>query len=108
MRTRPLTRLIILGFTLAAGLCQMGCSRQKTDRPETYPASGVLFVDEEPAAGAKRSSNPVQFMFMPINPAQSKRLAATCPHAVVQGDGSFRLTTYRTNDGARRERTPLR
>ena len=44
--------------------------------------------------------NPVQFMFMPINPAQSKRLAATCPHAVVQGDGSFRLTTYRTNDGA--------
>ena len=58
MRTRPLTRLIILGFTLAAGLCQMGCSRQKTDRPETYPASGVLFVDEEPAAAPKCSSIP--------------------------------------------------
>ena len=34
-----------------------------------------------------------------LNPVDDTRLAGLYPHAIVQGDGSFQLTTYKTRDG---------
>ena len=72
------------------GLATLGCSRQRAERPATYAARGVVLVADKPAAGAK----------VQLNPVEGKRLAAAYPHAIVQSDGSFRLTTYKTGDGA--------
>ena len=77
------------------GLAPIGCSRPRSDRLETYPASGSLFLGDKPAAGAQ----------VQLNPVDDTRLAGLYPHAIVQGDGSFQLTTYKTRDGARWEPT---
>ncbi len=37
---------------------------------------------------------------MQLSAAGDLKLVALCPHAIVEPDGSFRLTTYRTGDGA--------
>ena len=35
-----------------------------------------------------------------LNPVVDPKLNGLYPHAIVQGDGSFPLTTYKTHDGA--------
>ena len=47
-------------------------------------------MDDKPATGAR----------VQLNPTDDARLAGLYPHAIVQGDGSFQLTTYKTHDGA--------
>jgi hypothetical protein len=53
--------------------------------------SGRIFQGNLPAAGAL-----VQLWAL----NGDLKLAGTCPHAIVASDGSFRLTTYSTGDGA--------
>jgi hypothetical protein len=67
----------------------------KLKRPETYPVAGFVFVGDKPAAGAKVQLNPTS-----TDPLDMARLAGAYPHALVDKDGSFHLTTYNTNDGA--------
>ncbi len=71
-------------------LLACGCSGSRGDRLPTYPVVGRLLIEGKPAAGAR-----VQFIAV-----GDARLAALAPHATVEPDGSFRLTTYRTGDGA--------
>ena len=84
---------ILIGWYAAEalfGLALAGCSRPKADRLETYPAGGSLFAGDNPAAGAR----------VQLNPVGDAKLAGLYPHAIVQQDGSFHLTTYKTRDGA--------
>jgi hypothetical protein len=67
-----------------------GCSGSSSNRLETFPVTGRLMVEGQPAAGAR----------VQLTAVGNVKLAGLCPHATVESDGSFRLTTYRTNDGA--------
>lgn len=59
---------------------------------ETYPASGTVMINGEPAAGAVVELQP----YGPEKPdARNSR-----PWAVVEADGSYTLTTYQKGDGA--------
>lgn len=78
------------GVAVLLGLLVSGCSRSRTDRWPTYPVTGRLFVGEKPAAGAR----------VKLSAVEDKKLAGLCPHALVEPDGTFRLTTYKTGDGA--------
>jgi 3',5'-cyclic AMP phosphodiesterase CpdA len=61
------------------------------DRKSTYPVKGWVYYDGCPAPGA-------QVVFYYINPATS--LLTRAGDALVDGDGSFTLSTYQANDGA--------
>jgi hypothetical protein len=66
-----------------------GCAA-RLDRPETHPAKGTVLFDGKPATGARLRLTSVD------NPLLDKLV----PHAEVAADGSYRLTTFRTADGA--------
>src|SRR5947209_5956143 len=71
-------------------LCFGGCRGARDDRPETYPVRGEVRVGGKPAAGAR-----VQLIAL-----DEPALARFAPHGDVGPDGTFRLTTFRTGDGA--------
>jgi hypothetical protein len=73
------------------GLLLTGCRDAHPDRPRTFPVSGRVLHDGKPAAGARVQLNTV---------GGGLTLVQLCPHAEVSADGSFRLTTFRTDDGA--------
>jgi hypothetical protein len=81
---------IACGSALVLALMPAGCSSSKGDRPPTFPAHGQLFVNDQPAAGAK----------IQLTALSDEKLAKLCPHAIVEANGSFRLTTFQTGDGA--------
>jgi hypothetical protein len=66
------------------------CTPSIPRRPEVYPASGELFVNGRPAANA------IVELRVPGNLLKDHWR----PHAIVEEDGSFRLTTFKTDDGA--------
>lgn len=66
-----------------------GCGRAKTEL--LCQVTGKLLIDDQPAANASLAFHPVT-----VNPA----IKSYCPVAVTQADGTFRLTTRSTNDGA--------
>lgn len=68
-----------------------GCSSGES-RPEVYPATGRLTINEQPAAGALISLHPVD--------GQDFDARGSRPWATVQADGSFALSTYGEADGA--------
>jgi hypothetical protein len=67
-----------------------GCAGGTGDRVQSYPVSGNVYVNGQPAAGAKVEC------YCLDNPA----LLPLRPHAITKADGSFQLTTYKTGDGA--------
>lgn len=68
-----------------------GCgSRSSSSYPKVEPVSGKVLAKGAPAAGAVVT-------FHPVAPTAQNRLR---PRGVVQTDGTFRLTTYATGDGA--------
>jgi hypothetical protein len=71
----------------AALLASAGCGG--SDKNPLYPAEGRLLVDAKPAAGA--------VVFLYGDDAGEK--AAARPHGIVGPDGTFRLSTYRPDDG---------
>jgi hypothetical protein len=74
--------------TLALGLA--GCPWSKSDQPPVYPATGQVFMSGQPAVNAH-----VQLCAI-----DAPTLRPLFPHAIVGADGTFHLTTFRTNDGA--------
>ncbi len=73
---------------VAVAFATVGCQQeQTTNRTPTYPVTGVLYVNDEPAAGA---------MVKLYAPQASGRM----PTAVVRKDGSFAASYYSTEDGA--------
>jgi hypothetical protein len=82
-------RLIsVLLFTL--WVFSSGCERTTFRRAPVYPVTGQLFIRGQPAANA-------HIELQSLSDIQLNRLR---PHADVQPDGTFSLTTYDTDDGA--------
>jgi hypothetical protein len=65
------------------------CSANK----RVYPVSGKVLFEGKPAAGAI-------VKFYAVDPADKKDGRTVVPQAIVDDDGSFRLTTYSSEDGA--------
>jgi hypothetical protein len=57
------------------------------------PVSGQLFVQSQPAGGA-------MVVLHPLGELASEDWTLGYPRATVAADGSFRMTTYRADDGA--------
>jgi hypothetical protein len=87
MTTAP--RSTLLAAT-ALVLLLAGCTGSSGDRVKTYPVSGNIYVNGQPAAGAVVECYAVD----------DPKLLALRPHAIAGPDGSFKLTTYNTGDGA--------
>src|SRR5271170_1530653 len=67
-----------------------GCPRGLGGRLPTHPVSGSVFADGKPAAGA----------VVQLTGVGDPALAGLFPHAIVDQAGAYRLTTYRSDDGA--------
>lgn len=82
-----------LGGLLVLGLILIGTGCGQTDgRTPVYPAKGVVFYEDKPAAGAV-------IMLHPLSPQPA---GTPLPRARAGADGSFVLTTHITGDGAPR------
>ncbi|HLW65670.1 MAG TPA: hypothetical protein VKS79_10150 [Gemmataceae bacterium] len=68
-------------------LLPLACRSKSESR--VYPVRGKVFYQGKPASGA------IVFFF-PAGTGPAKVM----PHAVVEDNGSFQLTTYKVNDGA--------
>jgi hypothetical protein len=67
-----------------------GCGSEAPQYPKVAPVSGKVTAKAQPAVGAVVT-------FHPVSPTVENKLR---PSGVVQADGTFRLTTYTTGDGA--------
>jgi hypothetical protein len=78
--------LLFAGLFLSAGC---GGGPAKVD---VYPVRGECFVGDQPAQGA----------LIVLHPAEGAASSAAHahPHAVVEADGSFQISTYEAGDGA--------
>ncbi|HUY87864.1 MAG TPA: carboxypeptidase regulatory-like domain-containing protein [Pirellulales bacterium] len=76
---------LYLGVALIA--LQAACQK-KVERLPVFPVRGKVLVEGQPAAGARVGFYPLDDPFAPK------------PQAQVGADGSFRLSTYETGDGA--------
>ena len=79
-------------LVLALALCAVGCGPADPSLKPVYPVQGSLFVKGQPAEGAV-------VMFHPL-PLKAGTPTALTSRGTVSNDGSFRLTTYNTDDGA--------
>jgi hypothetical protein len=82
----------LLQVIFAFGLCLMvsGCGAKHGDRPAVHAVHGKLLVAGEPAVNAE----------VVLYPVGGREKPLMRPHAAVQSDGSFHLTTFATRDGA--------
>jgi hypothetical protein len=70
-----------------------GCHKADGDNwLKTYPTTGKLTINSLPANGAV-------IRLYPVTP-QADTLSPVIPTGIVQEDGSFELTSYRSGDGA--------
>jgi hypothetical protein len=79
-----------LGLLACLSLFTAGCWSRITGRPTVYPVNGQVFINGQPAVNAR-------VQFHAVSDPELDRLR---PHAIVQTDGSFRLTTFKAEDGA--------
>ncbi|MCE9565952.1 MAG: hypothetical protein K8U57_28345 [Planctomycetes bacterium] len=80
--------LLPLGLALVVA----GCGADEPRLKPTYPVRGSVFVNDKPATGA-------MVMFHPF-PLGSGKTPGLTSRGTVGTDGTFRLTTYNTDDGA--------
>lgn len=85
---KPPTGRIRVVLSLLAGL-SISCSSSEPLKP-VHPASGQVYVDGKPAAGAL-------VVFHPLDDPVPNALN---PRAFVQADGTFTLSTHNVDDGA--------
>jgi hypothetical protein len=76
-----------VGALALFGVLLAGCRDGKLDRPATFPVRGQVHFQGKPATGAR----------VQLTAADGSKW---CPHGEVAVDGSFQLTTFRSNDGA--------
>jgi hypothetical protein len=90
MKSKP-----VLGWSLhcllSATVLMMICSCSANKR--VYPVSGKVLFEGKPAARAI-------VKFYAVDAAEKQGGQAVVPQGIVGEDGSFRLTTYRSEDGA--------
>jgi hypothetical protein len=79
----------VLVGTLLVGACSS--STTAPNQKKVFPVKGQMFVGDRPAAGAI-------VMFFPTLEAPDS--PDPRPRAIVEADGSFKLSTYAENDGA--------
>jgi hypothetical protein len=80
----------LLAFVATASIAPAGCGRPMIERPPTYQVRGRVSFGGQPATGA-------EVLLWALDDA---KLYGVCPHATVQSDGTFQITTYKTGDGA--------
>jgi hypothetical protein len=78
------TLVLVAGLVLSLA----GCT--KSDRPSVYPVNGKVFYKGKPAEGA----------YLTLVPLDENAAGRPRPGALVKKDGSFRLSTYTSHDGA--------
>jgi hypothetical protein len=86
--TMPLSRIPLSVFTLALA-ASIGCGKSDGPRVTTHPASGKISINGEAPVGATISFHSPQA-------ADPK----SAPKAIVEKDGTFKVTTYQKSDGA--------
>ncbi len=67
----------------------VGCSKNDR-RPRTFPTTGKLLIRGKPYRG----------IMVVLRPAEGDDQRFPSPRGTRQADGSFRLTTFKTGDGA--------
>jgi hypothetical protein len=77
-------------FALGLCLTLCGCGTKHGDRVAVHPVHGKLLVGGKPAPGAE----------VILYPSGAPGPALVRPHATVEPDGAYRLTTFTTRDGA--------
>lgn len=88
MRKLRHSNLLLKLCVTVAALVTSGCQQEKpANRTPTYPVTGTLHVNDQPAVGA---------MIKFYDPQSSGRM----PTAVVREDGSFAASYYGAEDGA--------
>jgi hypothetical protein len=77
---------------LAMGVCLLicGCGSKPADRPDVHPVRGRLLIGGQPTPGA----------CVTLHALGNTGAAKFMPHGRVEPDGSFRLSTFNTFDGA--------
>ena len=76
-------------------LCLVTCGCQEDEatysfQQEVFPQRGRVSISGKPAVGAR----------ITLHPQEGGIAGAELPHATVEADGTFWLSTYKTNDGA--------
>lgn len=84
----PRAALPALGLALVVA----GCGPSDPKLKPVYPVRGSVFVHDKPAVGAV-----VMFHPLPLGSGSTRSLPS---RGTVGQDGTFRLTTYNTDDGA--------
>jgi hypothetical protein len=79
-----------LSAALLGGLMLSLTACSRSDHKPVYPVTGTVLCKAKPAEGA-------QVVFVPLDNAEPKMPR---PGAQVRKNGSFRLSTYRSYDGA--------
>ena len=77
---------------LGLALVVAGCGPSDPKLKPVYPVRGSVFVNDKPAVGAV-----VMFHPLPLGSGSTQSLTS---RGTVGPDGTFRLTTYNTDDGA--------
>ena len=86
----------VRGIWAAGAFCAAallaGCGKKEPGEKPVFPVSGAVFVDGKPAKGAV-----VMFHPLPITPG---RFDIVRSRGTVKDDGTFKLSTYKNDDGA--------
>lgn len=69
-----------------------GCSKSDFQYAQLYQAKGSLTINGKPAEGA-------MLIFVPVEPGLLIDERGTRPHAYVDANGEFQVTTYQEGDG---------
>ena len=86
--SKSIARRILLSFSMVTILATVGCGGVKT-----YPVEGkVIWPDGTPAK--ELATGMVQFDLITDKPKEQ-----VSPHGEIQGDGSYRLSTFKLGDG---------
>src|SRR5262245_6999914 len=85
----PLVVALVLTIALCSTVALPYLAGLANGKVKVYPVEGRLLVSGKPAGNAR-------IVFHPVEPGNS----ALYPVGVTQPDGSYRLTTYATGDGA--------
>lgn len=87
----PLVRWCATGMIVAGTLVLSSCSESTDRKKEVFPTTGELFVGGQPAGGAVVGLHPTT--------GTADEWPQGFPHAVVEPDGKFAVSTYGDKDG---------
>jgi hypothetical protein len=89
----PFRKTLFPALCLSGAICLSGCGRPEPPRLTVFPVTGKVLVDGQPAEKAVITLQPSQ----PLQDAGGRTMV---PAAIVAADGSFRVGTYLSDDGA--------